>query len=82
MKIEHARYRGAAAGYPTRNWRWVATLCTCGVRDPDLELRGCAISAALRCWILLGRFSTLYQELQGRLRWQRERALALEKTVA
>jgi cellulose synthase/poly-beta-1,6-N-acetylglucosamine synthase-like glycosyltransferase len=27
-------------------------------------------------------FSTLYQEWQGRLRWQREQALALEKTVA
>jgi cellulose synthase/poly-beta-1,6-N-acetylglucosamine synthase-like glycosyltransferase len=27
-------------------------------------------------------FSTLYQEWQGRLRWQREQALALEKTAA
>jgi len=27
-------------------------------------------------------FSTLYQEYQGHLRWQRERRLALEKTVA
>ena len=27
-------------------------------------------------------FSTLYQEFQGRLRWQRERAAALEKTAA
>ena len=27
-------------------------------------------------------FSTLYQELQGRLRWQRERAAALEKNAA
>ena len=26
--------------------------------------------------------STLYQEFQGRQRWQRERALALEKTTA
>ena len=27
-------------------------------------------------------FSTLYQEYQGRLQWQRERRLALEKTAA
>jgi len=27
-------------------------------------------------------FSTLYQEWQGRMRWQREQALALEKTAA
>ena len=27
-------------------------------------------------------FSTLWQEYQGRLRWQRERDLALDKTVA
>jgi hypothetical protein len=26
--------------------------------------------------------TTLYEEYQGRLRWQRERELALEKTVA
>jgi hypothetical protein len=27
-------------------------------------------------------FSTLYQEHQGRLRWKRERELAMEKTTA
>ena len=27
-------------------------------------------------------FSTLYQEYQGKLRWQREQTLALEKTTA
>jgi len=27
-------------------------------------------------------FTTLYQEYQGKLQWQRERALALEKEAA
>ncbi len=27
-------------------------------------------------------FTTLYQEYQGKLRWQREQSLALEKTTA
>jgi cellulose synthase/poly-beta-1,6-N-acetylglucosamine synthase-like glycosyltransferase len=83
MKIEHARYRRRSGWLPyaelavgsyfvymvafaIQTWNFAAV--------PFLLL-----FVAGYYW---AGFSTLYQELQGRLRWQRERALALEKTVA
>ena len=83
MKIEHARYRRRSG------WLPYAELA---VGSYFMYMVAFAIQtwnfAAVPFLLLFvagyywAGFSTLYQELQGRLRWQRERALALEKTVA
>jgi len=83
VKIEHARYRRRSGWLPyaelavgsyfvymvafaIQTWNFAAV--------PFLLL-----FVAGYYW---AGFSTLYQEWQGRLRWQREQALALEKNVA
>jgi cellulose synthase/poly-beta-1,6-N-acetylglucosamine synthase-like glycosyltransferase len=83
VKIEHARYRRRSG------WLPYAELA---VGSYFMYMVAFAIQtwnfAAVPFLLLFvagyywAGFSTLYQEWQGRLRWQRERALALEKTAA
>jgi cellulose synthase/poly-beta-1,6-N-acetylglucosamine synthase-like glycosyltransferase len=83
VKIEHARYRRRSG------WLPYAELA---VGSYFLYMVAFAIQtwnfAAVPFLLLFvagyywAGFSTLYQEWQGRLRWQREQALALEKTAA
>jgi cellulose synthase/poly-beta-1,6-N-acetylglucosamine synthase-like glycosyltransferase len=83
VKIEHARYRRRSG------WLPYAELA---VGSYFVYMVAFAIQtwnfAAVPFLLLFvvgyywAGFSTLYQEWQGRLRWQREQALALEKTAA
>src|SRR5579863_858845 len=83
VKIEHARYRRRSG------WLPYAEL---GVGSYFVYMVAFAIQtwnfAAVPFLLLFvagyywAGFSTLYQEWQGRLQWQREQALALEKTAA
>jgi cellulose synthase/poly-beta-1,6-N-acetylglucosamine synthase-like glycosyltransferase len=83
VKVEHSRYRRRSG------WLPYAELAVG-------SYFGYMVAFAIQTWnfaavpfLLLfvagyywAGFSTLYQEWQGRLRWQRERALALDKTTA
>ena len=53
-----------------------------GVRDRNLEFPAVPFLLLFVVGYWWAGFSTLYQEYQGKVQWQRERALALEKEAA
>jgi cellulose synthase/poly-beta-1,6-N-acetylglucosamine synthase-like glycosyltransferase len=83
VKIEHARYRRRSGWLPYAELAvgsYFAYMVTFAIQTWNLAaVPFLLLFVAGYYW---AGFSTLYQEWQGRLQWQREKALALGKTAA